>query len=228
MNQGTILVTGANRGIGLALVAQLKKDGWHVIAACRNPDGAERLKTLGVPILALDVNDENSINKAVAQLSALDVLVNNAAVFPENGDESLEEMKLEWFREAFETNVLGVVRMTRALLPLLRKSRHPRIVNISSGAGSISDKDDHAYYAYSTSKAALNMVTRAIAAEYKPHGVCVVAMSPGWVQTEMGGPHAPLLPEESASAIAATIRRLEMKHSSHFIDRNGRDAEYSW
>ncbi|MGC3990653.1 MAG: SDR family oxidoreductase [Chthoniobacteraceae bacterium] len=228
MTQGNILVTGANRGIGLALVAQLKAAGWHVIATCRNPDAAEDLKSLGVPVLALDVTDEHSVARAAAQVGELDVLVNNAAIFPEEGNETLDEMKLEWFREAFETNVLGVVRVTRAFLPLLRKGRHPRVVNISSGAGSIADKDDHAYYAYSTSKAALNMLTRAMAAEYKPLGVCVVALSPGWVQTDMGGPHAPLLPAESATAIATTIQRLSLEHTSRFIDRNGRDTEYSW
>lgn len=101
-------------------------------------------------------------------------------------------------------------------------------MNISSGAGSVNSKDDHGYYAYSASKAALNMLTRALAAELRPRGICVVAMTPGWVKTEMGGPNAPLKPEESARAIAKTITSLTMEKSSLFIDRSGHEVTYGW
>lgn len=235
----TILITGANRGIGLALAAELLKAGHRVLATARDPGKARDLEKLReqyaaqrLEIIQLTLPSEESVRSAAAtaaQVSgALDVLVNNAAVFPEEGDESIFDISLNHFREAFETNVIGVIEVTRSFVPLLEKGVNPRIVNISSGAGSISSKDDGAYYAYSTSKAALNMVTRATAAELRPRGICVVAMTPGWVKTDMGGPNAPLTPEESAHAIARTITSLTMKQSSLFIDRTGAEVEYGW
>lgn len=234
----TILVTGANKGIGLALARELAAQDHTVIAACRNPAAAKELRELETrhadlfSIVKLDVNSDSSVAEAArvvaAIVPALDALVNNAAIFPEEGDESILDIDLAHFRAAFETNVLGVIRMTRALLPLLEKGRNPRIINISSGAGSISDKTDSAYYAYSTSKAALNMVTRALAAEFKPRNIAVVAISPGWVKTEMGGPNAPLTPEESARSLARTITNLSLKDTSTFLDRDGGTHEYGW
>jgi len=194
-----------------------------------NAAGLDLLRGGLLEIVKLDVTSDESVRQAEASVTGrLDVLVNNAAVFPEEGDESIFEMKLEHFREAFETNVLGVIRVTRAFVPLLEKGKEPRIVNISSGAGSVASKDDHAYYAYSASKAALNMVTRALAAELRPRGICVVAMTPGWVRTEMGGPNAPLTPEESARAIAKTITTLTMEKTSLFLDRTGAEVDYGW
>ncbi|HVE16935.1 MAG TPA: SDR family NAD(P)-dependent oxidoreductase, partial [Chthoniobacterales bacterium] len=159
---------------------------------------------------------------------ALDILVNNAAIFPGEGNERLHELDLSWFSEAVETNVAGVARVTRDFLPLLRKGASPRVVNISSGAGSISDKDDYAYYPYSVSKAALNMLTRAMAAEFRPDGIVVTAVSPGWVKTEMGGENAPLTVDESAGSLYATITGLTMKDTSSFLDRDGSRSGYDW
>jgi NAD(P)-dependent dehydrogenase (short-subunit alcohol dehydrogenase family) len=234
----TILITGANRGIGLALTAELLKAGHRVLATARNPEKATDLHKLqaqhglSLEMLQMDVTSEQSIKAEESNVDIiaahLDILVNNAAVFPEEGNESIFDMKLEHFREAFETNVLGVIRVTRAFVPLLEKGTNPRIVNISSGAGSVSDKDDYRYYAYAASKAALNMVTRALAAEFRPRGICVVAMTPGWVKTEMGGPNALLSPEESARAIAHTITTLKMEKTSLFIERTGGEVKYGW
>jgi len=234
----TILITGANRGIGLALTAELLKGGHQVLAATRNPEKAHELWKLreehgsSLEVLQMDVTSDESIEAEVSNVDVmttkLDVLVNNAAVFPEEGDESIFEMDLDDFRVAFETNVLGVIRVTRAFVPLLEKGANPRIVNISSGAGSVSAKNDYGYYAYAASKAALNMVTRGLAAEFRPRGICVVAMTPGWVKTDMGGPGAPLKPEESARAIGKTITTLTMEKTSLFIERTGGEVKYGW
>jgi len=233
-----ILITGASRGIGLALTAELLNAGHRVLAAARDPAGASDLEKLraahgaALEVIGMDVTSQDSVTAAAARVATLapglDILVNNAAVFPEEGDESIFDMKLEHFREAFETNVLGVVRVTRAFVPLLEKGTSPRIVNISSGAGSVTAKTDYGYYAYAASKAALNMLTRGLAAEFRPRGICVVAMTPGWVKTEMGGPNAPLRPEESARAIARTITTLTMDKSSLFIERTGSEVKYGW
>ena len=234
----SILITGANRGIGLALTAELLKGGHQVYATAREPEKASELRGLqekhglSLEILKMDVTSEESIKAEESNVDImcahLDVLVNNAAVFPEEGDESIFDMQLEHFREAFETNVLGVIQVTRAFVTLLEKGTNPRIVNISSGAASISAKHDHGYYAYAASKAALNMVTRALADELRPRGICVVAMTPGWVKTEMGGPNAPLKPEDSARAIARTITSLTMDKTSLFIERTGTEVKYGW
>jgi len=234
----TILITGTNRGIGLALTGELLSKGHTVIATARNPASSKGLQELEVKypehlsVVKMDISSDASVKSAVAEIVAKfpapDVLVNNAAVFPEEGDERFMEIDLAHFRTAFETNVIGVVRVMRAFLPLLAKSRNPRIVNISSGAGSVSDKDDSGYFAYSTSKAALNMVTRAAAAEYKPDGITIVALSPGWVKTDMGGPNALITPEESAASIARTIAGLTIKHTSHFLDRDGTEMKPGW
>jgi NAD(P)-dependent dehydrogenase (short-subunit alcohol dehydrogenase family) len=236
--QQTILITGANRGIGLALTAELLKAGHRVLAGVRNPETAADLDALRnehkdlLERIEIDVNSDDSVHAAAGRAAALgvplDILVNNAAVFPEEGDESIFAMKLDHFREAFETNVLGVIRVTRSCFPLLVKGGNPRIVNISSGAGSVTGKNDFGYYAYAASKAALNMVTRAMAAEFRPRGICVVAMTPGWVRTEMGGPNAPLRPDQSARAIAKTITSLTMDKSSLFLERTGAEVKYGW
>ncbi len=130
------------------------------------------------------------------------------------------------FNQAFDTNVVGVARVTRAFLPHLKRSAHARIANISSGAGSLSEKEDFDYYPYSVSKAALNMLTRALAAEFRSSGIVITAISPGWVKTRMGGPNAPLSPRESARSLFKTISGLTMDQSGKFL---GRDSEpYAW
>jgi NAD(P)-dependent dehydrogenase (short-subunit alcohol dehydrogenase family) len=234
-----ILITGCSRGIGLALVREMAARGWRVLAGARHPAAAHALQAVAqnatpgsVDILALDVRHDESVRaaaeEAMAKVRSLDVLVNNAGVFPENGSEPLEQLPLECFEEAFAVNVVGVARVTRMFLPLLTRAAHPRVVNMSSLAGSIGEKEDARHYCYSSSKAALNMLTRAMAAELRPRGITVVAVTPGWVKTELGGPQAPLSVEESASSLAATIDRLTHHDAGHFLDRDGKKGVAAW
>ncbi len=232
----TIVITGANRGIGLGLVRTCLEAGASVIATARQPDSARELQDLKtgadgkLHVLALDVCDEKSVESFRNELKAIspciDVLVNNAAVFPEEGDEAFEALNLDHFEEAFRTNVVGVARVTRACLPLLENAARPRVVNISSGAGSISAKTDSSYYCYSTSKAALNMLTRALAAEFLH--MTIVAVSPGWVKTDMGGEHAPLSVDESATALTRMLSNLVLEKSGQFLARDGTTSDYDW
>jgi NAD(P)-dependent dehydrogenase (short-subunit alcohol dehydrogenase family) len=216
----------------LALAEEFARAGWQVFATARAPQRPELLaladKWENLAVLALDVCDESTIAKAAERLGRkpLDVLVNNAAVFPGEGHEPFESVDLDWFHQAFGTNVVGVARVTRAFLPHLRRSAHARIANISSGAGSLSEKEDFDYYPYSVSKAALNMLTRALAAEFRSSGIVITAISPGWVKTRMGGPNAPLSPRESARSLFKTISGLTLDQSGKFL---GRDSEpYAW
>lgn len=239
MQGSAVLITGASRGIGLALASELARRGWRVMAGARDPARADGLRAAAqsaapgsIEIVSLDVCSDQSVTsaaeEAARQLRAIDVLVNNAGVFPEEGNEILEVLPLERFAEAFAVNVVGVARVTRAFLPLLTAAPYPRVVNISSRAGSVSQKEDSRYYCYSASKAALNMLTRAMAAELRPRGVTVVAISPGWVKTEMGGPKAPLTAAESAISLAATIDRMKPGDAGQFLDRDGNRENTAW
>ena len=233
-----VLITGANRGIGLALVREFLKEGDTVIATARNPDQANELREAGgsadqrLTVLPLDVADAESVNSLAKQVAntqgSLDVLINNAGVFPEEGDEKLEELNLAYFDTAFAINVTGTARVCQALLPMLRQGENPRIVNMSSGAGSITDKVDSRHFCYSSSKAALNQFTRALAAELKTEGIVVVPITPGWVKTDMGGSKAELSAEESAVSLVRTIRKLGLKQTGQFLDRHGRTGVYRW
>jgi NAD(P)-dependent dehydrogenase (short-subunit alcohol dehydrogenase family) len=234
----TVLITGANRGIGLALADALLRSGYAVVAGCRHPAAAERLQQLAttrsgqIDVVALDVTSDEQVCAAAAKVretrDRLDVIVNNAGLMPEQGHESIADLPLEHFRAAFETNVLGCVRVIRAFLASLRRGNRPRILNVSSGLGSISGKDDASYYAYATSKAALNMLTRSIAFELLPEGITTVAISPGWVRTDMGGQDAELSPEDSADSLVHAIGAIGPELSGHLLDRNGKPDEYHW
>ena len=239
MEAMTVLITGTSRGIGLALAKEMAARGWRVLAGARHPAAAHALQAAAreagpgsIDILTLDVRSDESVRSAAeeaeAKLRALDVLVNNAGVFPEEGSEPLEKLPLDCFEEAFSVNVVGVARVTRTFLPLLTRAAHPRVINISSLAGSIAEKEDSRYYCYSSSKAALNMLTRAMAAELRPRGVTVVAVTPGWVKTEMGGPNATITAEESARSLAATIDRVTHHDAGQFLDRDGNKGVAVW
>src|ERR1700759_2729675 len=159
-----LLVTGANRGIGVALASVLLASGHMVIAACRRLDQAVELNQLllshpeTLDLIECNLDSEQELGRAAeASLNRhqkLDVLVNNAGIMPEAGNESILNIDLGLFWQAFNTNVLGTARVIRAFYPLLAQSERPRIVNVSSGLGSISKREGHDYYAYSASKAA--------------------------------------------------------------------------
>ena len=232
------LITGANRGIGLALANALVNRGVFVFAGARQPDTATELDRLrgGHPsllqIVPLDVASAESVRRCADMVksitTSLDILVNNAAIFLEETATRLAELDADWFAQTVAVNVGGVARVTQALLPALIGSESSRIVNISSGAGSIGDKTDHHYYCYGASKAALNHFTVGLAHELRRQGVIVVALSPGWVRTDMGGAGGELSPEQSGSAIADTILKLIPGDSGCFLDRFGQKNKYVW
>jgi NAD(P)-dependent dehydrogenase (short-subunit alcohol dehydrogenase family) len=233
-----IIVTGANRGIGLALTKALLADENVVIAGCRRPDESGELRQLTfsypdtLDLIKCDLEHEEDLaaeaDALLKRRRKLDVIVNNAGIMPEEGSESILNIDLELFWRAFNTNVLGAARVVRAFYPLLLKSERPRIVNVSSSLGSISTRKGHDHYAYSASKAALNMLTRTVADELALRGVTTVAISPGWVRTEMGGEKAPLSPEESAQSLAETIRKIGPESNGEFLDRDGKKGVYFW
>ncbi len=204
------LVTGANRGIGLEIVRQLSRNGLLAVLASRDVEkgraAAAKLASEGLepPVVALDVTNAESVRAAIEEVMNLfgriDVLVNNAGILKEG--QSPEESKVldvapSLVVETYEANTVGPLRMIQAVVPVMLKGGYGRVVNVSSGAGQLSDMQA-GYPAYRMSKAALNALTRVTAAELGPSPIKVNAMCPGWVRTDMGGPNATRTVEQGA------------------------------
>ena len=192
------LVTGGNRGIGKEICRRLAREGLRVVLTAREKSrgiaAQEILKKEGLEVefQRLDLLDPASIEAAVAFVASrygkLDFLVNNAGILPDR-NESGVTVSEGMVREAFETNALGPLLVSQAFAPLLKKGWHPKIINVSSGLGSLSDMSG-GYPAYRISKTALNAVTRILAAELKASGIYVNSICPGWVKSDMGGKYA--------------------------------------
>ena len=206
MTTKTAIVTGGNRGLGLEIARQLAAAGVRVVIGARDPVKGERaVRSLKAGDLveshALDVNDTRSVDRFVDHVDkrhgAPAILVNNAGVYPEDPDSKVTTNRTALWRETFETNLFGAVRLCRVVIPLMQRVGYGRVVNLSSGLGQISQMGAGSP-AYRVSKAALNAFTATLAAEVKDNGILVNSMSPGWVRTDMGGADAPRGVEEGA------------------------------
>lgn len=217
----TVLITGANRGIGLALAKEFKSQNWDVIATCRDPQKATDLNALGVEVHALEVTDAASVAALAKTLNGktIDALINNAGIAGGDGL-STAKLDLNKFEEALRVNTIAPLRVTQALLPNLERSSDPRIVTISSQMGALS-RNSAGYADYRASKAAVNKVMQVLALELSD--MCVIVMHPGWVQTDMGGAGAEITPQESARGIYKVVSSLTKKDTGRFIQWNGTD-----
>jgi len=225
-SKGTVLVTGANRGIGLAVAATFRSQGYKVIGTARTPDEAAALKETGATVMALDVTDAKSVRALADNLKGqpIDILVNNAGIAGRAN--AIAELDLDAVEKTIAVNTIGPMRVTQALLPNLKAGSRKMVVSISSGLGSISANTKGGYYGYRESKAALNMFMRSLAAELQPDGFTCIAMSPGWVRTDMGGSQATLSPEESATGIVKVIESLKPSESGSFYSHEGKKLEW--
>jgi NAD(P)-dependent dehydrogenase (short-subunit alcohol dehydrogenase family) len=222
----TVLITGANRGIGLEYARRFEAKGYTVIGTARQPDEATELKALGVRVEALDVTDAASVSALARRLDGvpIDVLINNAGI-GDRGDTDVLATDLALFERTLAVNTIGPLRVTQALLPNLRAGKRKHIVNMSSRLGSIA-LNNGSYPAYRASKAALNQVNRSLSIDLGKQGFVVVVVHPGWVRTELGGTEAPLLPDESVRGLVALIERLAASDNGRFYDYLG--AEIPW
>lgn len=222
----TVVVTGANRGLGLELARQLSAAGAKVVGTAREPREATELAATGARVLQLDVTDDASVVAFAKALGdgPVHLLVNNAGTSGRSFDGELGEA--ERARRVLDVNTLGPIRVTSALLPRLSAADGALIVNVSSRLGSLTENASGGYRGYRESKAALNMYTRSLAAEHRDAGLVAVSVSPGWVRTDMGGPDAPLSPEQSISGILAVLEALEPSDSGKFLSHDG--AELPW
>jgi NAD(P)-dependent dehydrogenase (short-subunit alcohol dehydrogenase family) len=204
----TALITGANKGIGHEVARQLASKGFHVFVGARNAKAGRKATEVvakqggKATFLEIDVADNDSVTAAASELAKaadhLDVLVNNAGIIVD-GDEAILEISDDLLRKTLETNTLGALRITRAFVPLLAKSKAPRVINVSSGGGQLTGGADGWAPAYCISKTALNGVTSQLAAALPKFAVNSVC--PGWVRTDMGGQGATRSVEEGADTI---------------------------
>lgn len=215
--KSTVVITGANRGVGLALAEQYHQAGWRVIGVCRESSDALEAAAERV-IEGIDVTQAESVAALANALQGetLDILINNAGLLQ---DESLGSLDFDSIREQMEINAYAPLRVVEALLPTLRKGS--KIANVTSRMGSIADNDSGGRYGYRASKAALNAFGKSLAMDLKPQGIAVAQLHPGYVQTRMVNFGGLISPQEAALGIAARIEALTLENSGGFWHSNG-------
>ena len=229
----SILVTGANRGLGLEWCRQHALAGWRVYATCRHPETADDLHALAeaqphLSLHRLDVTDAESVYALRAELgeAPIDVLVNNAGVYLEKYAPDAAIRYDEWL-QTLAVNTLGAVRVTEALAHNVARSRCRLVLAISSHMGSIADISAPGSYYYRSSKAALNAAMKGLALAYRPMGIGVLILHPGWVKTRMGGlDEAPLTPEVSVAGMRRLVEGYMPEMSGRFYRYDGRELPW--
>lgn len=230
-----ILITGSNRGLGFEFTRQYAAKGSRVFATCRRPDDAAGLNRLAaahreqISVHQLDVADSASIRGCFREISSetdqLDVLINNAGVYSAAGSaspaESLGNLTFEDALDVLRVNSVAPILVAQQFVHLLRASGQAKIVNITSGYGSISENTSGFPYYYSAAKAALNQMTRSLAHDVQKLRITAVVMDPGWVATDMGGESAPVSPEEAVRAMIQVVDSLTPRQNGQNLDRFG-------
>ena len=219
----TLLITGANRGIGLAMVGSFAIDGWKVHACCRHPERAKELRSMegNITIHKLDVADELKVASLARELidEPVDLLINNAGYYGEKTP--FGETDYEDWMHHFKVNTMGPMRMAEAFVRHVGASEKKLIVNISSKVGSVGENTSGNSYPYRSSKCALNMVTKSLSIDLAEQDITVLALHPGWVQTEMGGPDALISTAKSVSGLRKVIAKAGKEQTGQFINYDG-------
>ena len=224
-----VLITGANRGIGLEFVRQLAARGEQIFATCRNPNEALELYDLQmqypdqVLITGLDVTDQQSIAESHQVISTetetLDLLINNAGINIDEG--GFGALDLETMQSILTVNSIAPMLSTQQYLDMIKEGSEPKIINISSIMGSLTNLQTTGNYSYSASKTALNMYSRRLSHDLRNAGVIVIMLHPGWVQTDMGGPNADITTEDSVKNMLQVIDSLSLLNSGGYFDYTG-------
>ena len=221
----SVLITGANRGIGLEFARQYSQAGWHVHACCRHPEAAAALNELSGPDLSvhrLDVADPADIASLAQELGTqpLDLLLNNAGAYGPTAT-GFGHLRSEPWLDTFQVNSIAPLLMAQAFLEHLEAGRGRTIATLTSKMGSMGDNGSGGSYVYRSSKAALNAALKSLALDLAPHGLKVLILHPGWVRTDMGGPHGEITADESARRLRALIAEATASDSGRFIDIDG-------
>jgi NAD(P)-dependent dehydrogenase (short-subunit alcohol dehydrogenase family) len=223
----TILITGANRGIGLELSRQYLAAGNRIYACCRNPDSADNLNALanesegGLSVHPMDVSSEASIKACAEELygTAIDIVINNAGI--SGGDhQTIGDADLDAWLHTIQVNTIGPFRVAEAFKAHLDAAANPKLITISSQVGA-STFNMPGKYAYASSKAAVNKVMQNLASEWHSAGIIVGLLHPGWVQTDMGGAEAEITTEASAKGIRDVVEKMTLADSGKFFKWNG-------
>ena len=238
----TLLITGANRGLGLEVVGELDSRGWRIHACCRAPDQADLLQGIAaksggrVQVHALDVTDFAAMEKLAGALNGapIDVLFNNAGImevqqrsFDHQGTtQSFGRIAYDDWRHVLRVNVLAPMRMMEVFADQVASSERKVMATMSSIMGSIEKNTIGGWYPYRTSKTAVNMMMRSLASDLKDRGITSVAIHPGWVQTDMGGPGADITPEVSGKGLAKVLADLKPGQSGRYLVYDG--SELPW
>jgi NAD(P)-dependent dehydrogenase (short-subunit alcohol dehydrogenase family) len=233
MESRSVLVTGANRGLGLEFVRQYAQAGWKTYAGCRSPKSAKELKALQdqhadlITVLELDVTDAASVRTAAEKLrdEPIDLLLNNAGVGSPPAQKIGNLDYAAWSR-VLDANVLGPARMIEAFVENVAKGRDKRIVTVTSRMGSIADNSSGGSYAYRSSKAGVNAVMKSFSIDLAPRGITCVVVHPGWVRTDMGGAGGKLAPAESVKALRSLIAGLKPADAGKFFNVDGRELPW--
>lgn len=220
----TVLITGANRGLGLEFCKQYAAEGWQVLACCRNPDTALALADdPQVRLFSLDVSDLTQIDHLAAQLhgTAIDVLINNAGVYDDKSNQGFGHLDYEAWTRTLKINTQAPVKMAEAFLPHLQQGNSKLIASVSSQMGSIADNSSGGSILYRTSKAALNAAMKSLSIDLRAQNIGVLILHPGWVKTDMGGPSALIEATQSVSGMREVIARFSIDQSGSFMKYDG-------
>jgi NAD(P)-dependent dehydrogenase (short-subunit alcohol dehydrogenase family) len=227
MTTATLLVTGANRGLGLETTEQFAADGWAVLACCRNPAAAEGLRRLSerypaIEVLALDVTDFAQMQSLSAQLHdrPIDVLLSNAGIYG-SGRGSFDDVDPAEWVDVLEVNTIAPFMLARAFVEQVAASQQKLIAVISSKVGSIADNSSGGSYLYRSSKTAVNQVVKSLSIDLASRDISVISLHPGWVQTDMGGSNAEITTATSVAGLKSILQAAGLPQSGHFIEFNG-------
>lgn len=223
----SILITGANRGIGLELTRTFANDSWHVFACCREIDTSDALHELAaenkqISIHQLDVTKRAEIIRVAAGLKdeSIDILLNNAGIFGPEKQGFGEIDPYDWL-ETFHVNTIAPMLISEAFVEMVARSQMRIIATMGSVMGSIAENTSGDYYAYRTTKAAVHMVMKSLSVDLADRNIITVALHPGWVNTRMGGPDAPLSADVSAQGLKKVLLELKTEDSGYLIDSFG-------
>ena len=227
MTNPTILITGANRGIGLELTEQFAADGWTVLACCRDTASAGALGALGerfdtIEVHALDVTDYPQMRALSARLRdrPIDILLSNAGIYGPRGA-NFGAVEAEGWREVFEVNSIAPLMLVQAFVEQVAASEHKLVAVISSKMGSIDDNGSGGSYIYRSSKTAVNQVFKSLSIDLADRGVSAISLHPGWVQTDMGGADAETSVHDSAAGLKSILQSAGIEQSGQFLEYNG-------
>lgn len=220
----TILITGAGRGIGLEFARQYAAAGWRVLGTVRDPLAGRPLSDAGGEVYVADVADPASVARLKGALAGvqLDVVLNNAGIYGQ--DQSFGSVDADAFMAVMRTNALAPLKVAEAFADQLTGRKV--IATITSLMGSIAENSSGNFYAYRASKAAANMVMKTLALDLGSRGITAIALSPGWVRTDMGGAEAPLSPAEAVSGMRAVLDKVSLNDSGKFFHFDG--SELPW